>query len=128
MNRLFFFGFGFVAWLVATIVFRIAGHVFFLDDNAAVLTILWIGAALGLIVMSLALFRWQKLTSAQRYEAVVLMSLPGMVLDALVVELFPLVYPNMLVTSASSFGAWLLWAYASVLIAAMLPIGVNDQL
>jgi len=121
MNRLFFFGFGFGVWLLATIVFRIAGHIFFLDDNIAVLAILWIATVIALMGIALFVFRWRNITCAQRYEAAALMVLPGMVLDAFVTEIFTTVFPNMPASSDASFAAWLLIAYASVLIAAFFP-------
>ena len=117
MNRLFFFGFGFIVWLLATVVFRAAGHLFFLDDRPAVLAMIWIVSFVGLLGASLYLFHRYRLNAAQRYQAAVLMVISGMVLDA-----FAAVFPNMPASAAGSFGAWLLWAYASVLLAAILPL------
>lgn len=126
MNRLFFAGFGFGVWALATLVFRLAGHLFFLDDNVAVLALIWLGTVIGLIGLSLFVFRWRGLTNPQRFEAAALMVLPGMILDGFVTEIFTTVFPNMPATSDSSFAAWLLIAYASVLIAAFLPIMQTD--
>ena len=53
------------------------------------------------------------------------MVISGMILDAFVTEGFELVFPNMPADSAGSFGAWLLIAYASVLMAAFLPPPVD---
>ena len=44
-----------------------------------------------------------------------------MLLDALAVEFYASVFPNMPLSAAGSFGAWLLLAYASVLLAAFWP-------
>ena len=122
MNRLFFFGFGFIIWLLATVIFRAAGHLFFLDDSPAVLALIWIFSFVGLLGVSLYLFHRRRLNAAQRYQAAVLMVISGMILDAFATEGFAAVFPNMPASSAGSFGAWLLWAYASVLLAAILPL------
>ncbi len=126
MNRLFFFGFGFAVWLAATIVFRVAGHIFFLDDEIVVLAIIWIVTVIALVGVALFLFKLRQLSDAQRFEAAALMVIPGMVLDAFITEIFTSVFPNMPPTADASFAAWLLMAYASVLIAAFLPFGRSD--
>ncbi len=127
MNRGFFFGFGFAVWLLATMVMRLVGHRLFLDDNLAVLAVIWIGTFVGLLLVSLLLFRWQKLDRAQRYEAAVLMVIPGMALDAFITEAFRSVFPNMPAAAAGSFGAWLLMAYVTVLLAALLPAALRSS-
>ena len=75
----------------------------------------------ALLILALALFRWRRLTRPQRFEAAALLVISGMVLDAFITEGFASFFPNMPAQSASSFGAWLLMAYASVLIAAFIP-------
>ena len=123
MDRKLFFAIGFLVWLLATIVFRTAGHLFFLDDDPAILTLLWLATIIALFLFALVLFRWRRLTRAQQFEAAALMVIPGMVLDAFITEGFEMVFPNMLADAAGSFGAWLLIAYASVLVAAFIPPG-----
>ncbi len=127
MNRALFLGIGFFLWLLATIVFRLAGQLFFLADNGAALAILWFLTGAGLILLALGLFRWQKLTRPQRFEAAVLLVISGMALDAFITESFATVFPNMPASFAGSFGAWLLLAYASVLLAAFLPVGLAQE-
>lgn len=122
MNRRLFFGVGFVVWLLATIVFRLGGHHFFLHEQPTVLALIWIASVLSLIALAQLLFRWQRLQRAQRFEAAALMVLSGMILDAFITEGFGLVFPNMSADAAGSFGAWLLLAYASVLVASFLPV------
>ena len=123
MDRKLFFAIGFLVWLLATIVFRLAGHLFFLDDDPAILTLLWLAAIIALFSFAVLLFRWRRLTRAQQFEAAALMVIPGMVLDAFITEGFEMVFPNMSADAAGSFGAWLLIAYASVLVAAFIPPG-----
>ena len=126
MNRRLFFGVGFVVWLLATVIFRLVGHLFFLDEEPAVLALIWIATVVGLIAVAWLLFRWQRLGRAQRFEAAALMVISGMILDAFIAEGFAVVFPNMSADAAGSFGAWLLLAYASVLLAPFLPTG-HDQ-
>ncbi len=123
MNRRLFLGVGVAVWLLATLLFRLFGQRFFLYDERLLMLALWLVTAAAMIALALALFRWQGLRRAQRWEAAALLVLAGMLLDALVVANFAAVFPNMPVAAAGSFGAWLLWAYATVLLAAFLPIG-----
>lgn len=121
VNRRLFFGFGLLVWLLATVIFRLAGQAFFLFEQPAALALIWSATAAGLVLVVRLLFRWQRLARAQRFEAAALMVISGMILDAFVTEAFSSVFPNMSDAAASSFGAWLLWAYACVLLAAFLP-------
>lgn len=123
MSRRLFFAIGFGLWLLATLVFRLGGHRFFLDDEPAVLALLWLVAIVALFLLATGLFRWRRLTRAQQFEAAALLVISGMALDAFVTEGFALVFPNMPADAAGSFGAWLLIAYASVLIAAFIAPG-----
>ncbi len=108
---------------MATLVFRLGGHRFFLDDEPAVMALLWLVAIVALFLLATGLFRWRRLTRAQQFEAAALLVISGMALDAFVTEGFALVFPNMPTDAAGSFGAWLLIAYASVLSAAFAPPG-----
>ena len=126
LNRRLFFGFGFLVWLLATIIFRLAGQVFFLTERIAALALLWIVTAIALVIIARMLFRWQGLERAQRFEAAALMVISGMILDAFITEGFATVFPNMPAAAAGSFGAWLLLAYASVIFSAFLPTGADS--
>lgn len=122
VNRPFFAGVGFGVWLLATLAVRAAGHAFFLYDNLLVLAALWLLGSISMIGLATLLFVRSGLQRTQRFEAAVLLVLPGMALDALVTENFAGFFPNMSVAAAGSFGAWLLLCYASVLLAALLPV------
>lgn len=123
MSRRLFLAIGFGLWLLATLVFRLAGHRFFLADEPAVMALLWLVTIVALFLLATGLFRWRRLTRAQQFEAAALLVISGMALDAFVTGGFALVFPNMPADAAGSFGAWLLIAYASVLIAAFVPPG-----
>jgi len=116
-NRGLYLGIGFLIWLLATIVFRVAGHLFFLTENAIVVAGLYIATGIALFIVAQVIFRWQSLNNSQQIEASALLVLPGMIADAIVILFFTQVFPNMPLQADGTFGAWLLWAYASVLIA-----------
>ncbi len=114
MNRLLFFSIGFGVWLAATIVFRLAGQHFFLIDNTPVMLGLYGVTLIGILAIALGLFRWQQLDSNQRYQAALLLAMPGMFLDVLSVQYFETIFPNLELAANAPFGAWLLWAYGLV--------------
>ena len=122
MNRRLFFGIGFAVWLLATVVFRLGGQLFFKPEEPLWLALLWCATAAAMIALARILFRWTKLNRAQRFEAAALMVISGMALDAIVTQGFASFFPNMPAAAAGSFGAWLLLAYASVILAAFLPV------
>lgn len=122
VNRLYFAGVGFGVWLLATLAVRAAGQVFFLHDNSLVLTALWLLGGISMIGLATLLFVRAGLQPAQRFEAAVLLVLPGLALDAAVAQNFAGFFPNMSESAAGSFGAWLMLCYASVLLAALLPV------
>lgn len=121
MNRAFFAGFGLLVWFLATVIFRLAGDVFFLYEDNLVMLGLYIVAAVGLIVVSLGVFRYQKLDRSQWFEAAAFMVVPGMILDAGVSHFFADIMVNMDAGADGAFAGWLLWAYAMPLVTAALP-------
>lgn len=121
MNRKLFFAIGFSVWLVATIMFRLAGELFFRPDDVAALALLWLLSFAAMLLLARALFRWRKLRRAEQFEAAVLLVISGMFLDAFITQSYGAVFPNMPEASAGGFGAWLLLAYSSVLLAAFTP-------
>ena len=121
MDRRLFFGIGFAIWLLATIVFRLGGQLFFLHEDPLSLALLWCATLVAMVLVTRWLFSWRRLERAQRFEAAALLVIPGMVLDIFAAQGFAGFFPNMPAEAAGSFGAWLLLAYASVLLAAFLP-------
>ncbi len=107
---------GFSIWLVATIVFRIAGQSFFLVDNPTVLALLYLSTPPALMVLAHLFFTRFRLVGIQPALAAGLMVIPGMVLDTFVILFFAHFMPNLPVHADAEFGSWLMWAYSSVLI------------
>ena len=122
VNRSYFVGVGFGVWLLATLALRAAGQHFFLHDNLLVVGALWLLGGASMVGLATLLFLRAGLQPTQRFEAAVLLVLPGMLLDAVVTQDFAGFFPNMSEAAAGSFGAWLLLCYASVLLAAFLPM------
>ncbi len=111
---------GFTIWLLATIAFRVVGHHFFLTDNAIVLTGLYVAVVPILGLVATWVFNKYKLSKLQAIQSAAIMVLPGMVFDTFCIEFFAWVFPNLPETDAATFGSWLMWAYATVLIFGLL--------
>jgi membrane protein insertase Oxa1/YidC/SpoIIIJ len=79
---------GFAIWLLATIAFRVAGHYFFLTDNLAVLTGLYIFVVPFLGLIANWLFNKFKLTKMEAVQSASLMVLPGMIFDTFCIQFF----------------------------------------
>lgn len=111
---------GFLVWLSATLLFRIAGHHFFIVDNAWVMIGLYLLLIPALGVLSTSLFNKFKLSSLESVKSAAIMVLPGMLMDTFCIQFFEKVFPNMPEIYSKSFGAWLMFAYAVVLISGLL--------
>ncbi|MCY4146644.1 MAG: DUF5367 family protein [Chloroflexi bacterium] len=122
MDRKLFLFYGLVGWPIATLLHRLVGQVYFRADVPLILALLWIGMTLFMIVITVGVFRWKALSRSERYEAVVLFCAPAMALDALVVEFYELLFPNMPAAAGNSYGAWILITYATCLLCAFLPV------
>ena len=107
---------GFTIWLLATIAFRVAGHYFFLTDNPIVLTTLYISVIPFLGLVATHVFNRYNLGKLESIQSAVIMVLPGMIFDSFCIEFFALVFPNLPETDGATFGSWLMWAYAIVLV------------
>lgn len=107
---------GFIIWLLATVVFRIAGQYFFLTDNTLVLIGLYLIVIPFLGFVANLVFNKYKLNKLQATQSATMMVLPGMVLDTFCIKFFAWIFPNLLETDGATFGSWLMWAYATVLV------------
>jgi hypothetical protein len=111
---------GFLVWLCATILFRLAGQYFFIVGNAGILVVLYLILIPVLGLISIAVFNSCKLNRSESIGSATLMVLPGMLLDSFCVQFFEDIFPNMPTTDSKTFGAWLMFAYAIVLIFGLL--------
>lgn len=107
---------GFTIWILATIAFKLVGHHFFLTNNLAVLIALYIAVVPILGFVALQVFNRYKLTQLEAIQSATIMVLPGMVFDTFCIKFFAWCFPNLPETDGATFGSWLMWAYAVVLI------------
>lgn len=119
-------GIGFLIWLLATLAFRFAGHIFFITESPVILTILYAAVVPALALISAITFRKFKLSGLENVVAGVLMVLPGMIIDTFVIQFFEETFPNMPSGRAATFGSWLMWAYTIVLLTAII-IGLRQK-
>lgn len=106
---------GFSVWLAATLSFRYWGNEFFLIENTLVIISLYVGVLPILFFLVKGVFRKYGLVEHERVKSVVLMSLPGMMLDVFCMKYHDLIFPLFSREEIIVFGSWVLWVYAIVL-------------
>jgi hypothetical protein len=112
--------YGFAIWAVATIAFRLFGHVFFHPEQA------WIAAGLAVVALPLIAgltlvgFMLMRTPPRDRPAAASLFAVTGMFLDAIAVFAWDTTYPNMLPEQAGPFAAFMLWCNAIALATGVL--------
>ena len=107
---------GFTIWLLATIAFRVVGQHFFLTDNLPVLIGLYLAVIPLLGFIATWVFNKYQLNKLEAIQSATIMVLPGMIFDTFCIEFFAWVFPNLPETADATFGSWLMWAYATVLV------------
>lgn len=113
-------GVGFLIWFLATLAFRLAGQFFFITDSVAILTVLYIAVIPALTLISIVTFKRFKLSGLENVVAGVLLVIPGMMIDTFIIQFFENIFPNMPSSNAATFGSWLMWAYATVLLTSLV--------
>ncbi|MBU6373422.1 MAG: DUF5367 family protein [Alphaproteobacteria bacterium] len=108
-------GVGLLLWLVATLAIRFFGQLVFFPGDMQMLILL---VATPIVVVPLTVLVLGLLGEApsDRAEAAIGLAFPGMLLDAIAVNEFETVFPNLDPTLAGSFGAVMLVGYASILL------------
>ncbi|WP_289662651.1 DUF5367 domain-containing protein [Flavobacterium panacagri] len=107
---------GFLVWFTATILFRIAGHYFFIVDNPLIMLVLYIILIPVLGFISTSVFNKFNLNNPESIKAAVAMVLPGMLLDTLCIQFFEKLFLNMPESYSKTFASWLMFAYSVVLL------------
>lgn len=107
---------GFLVWLSATILFRIAGHYFFIVDNPLIMSALYLILIPALGFISTSVFNKFNLDNLESVKAAVAMVLPGMLLDTLCIQFFEKLFLNLPESHSKTFASWLMFAYSVVLI------------
>ena len=111
---------GFLVWLVATLLFRIAGQHFFIVDNTLIMIMLYIILIPALGFVATKVFNTCKLNQLESIKSAAIMVLPGMLLDTVCIQFFESFFPNMPEIYSKTFASWLMFAYAIVLIFGLL--------
>ena len=73
-----------------------------------------------LALISIATFKRFKLSGLENIVGGVLLVLPGMMIDTFIIQFFENFFPNMPSSNAATFGSWLMWAYATVLLTSLI--------
>ncbi len=106
-------GLGFLLWLANFVIFRFLGQEFFLPGVAPPLLLMAAVAVIGIVVTFVAL----KLLGEARgdeAEAAISVALPSMLLNALLVHEFAMIFPNLDAALDGVYGAMAL-IYASAM-------------
>lgn len=119
-------GIGFLIWLLATLAFRLVGHLFFITESPIIFTTLYVVVTLLLVILSVITFKQFKLIEFENVIAGVLLVLPGMIIDTFAIQFFSDFFPNMETSKAAAFGSWLMWAYSTVLLTSII-IGLRQK-
>ncbi|TDQ36987.1 DUF5367 domain-containing protein [Aureibacillus halotolerans] len=119
---MFFLLYGFLVWLGASVIFRLAGQFFFVPGQPILL--IWASVlVIPLVaVLTLPLYHKKKLNSEAQLKAAICIALPGMVLDTVVLLSFDSIFVNLDQQMDGTFGSWLLFAYSLVLVSGFLPL------
>lgn len=115
-RKAFFLAWGFLVWLVATALLRLAGQHLPVPGSVPHLVGIYLAALPLIALVPCPVYRWQGLASSERPLAAALLCLPGMLLDTDVVLLFAHVFRNLPPAADGLFASWLLWAYALALL------------
>jgi hypothetical protein len=111
---------GLVVWVVATLAIRLAGERVFRTGNWSQWGLLF-GVTALIIAVPVYLLARRLPTRDAGLRAVVLLVLPGMLLDTGSVFWFRAVFPNLPDSAGMPFASLLLWAYGIALLAGLWP-------
>lgn len=114
---------GLLVWFAVALTIRVAGHVL-LDPSNGLLVAGFFAAVLPLMVLVTFPVYWRLgLPSEHRPAAAAVMSIPGLLLDAVLVLNAAWLLPAMSIEAVVNFGAILLFGYAIVLLTGFVPGG-----
>ncbi|MEC2075281.1 DUF5367 family protein [Metabacillus fastidiosus] len=122
----FFYFFGFILWLIATLIFQIAGH-YILVPNVLILMMTFLVTIPLIITVTFPLYKFKKVDNDDVMKAAVSIALPGMLLDIISFLNFGAVFPNLPANGSIYFGAWLLFAYSLILMTGFIKISTDKK-
>lgn len=107
---------GFLLWLVATLLFRLFGHLFLIPGHNFLLIVTFLMAIPLITVATYPYYHLMKISESKRLLAAIQIAIPGMFLDIFSLIFFNEVFPNLHTDTTSYFAAWLLFAYSIILL------------
>ncbi|MBD2103942.1 DUF5367 domain-containing protein [Leptolyngbya sp. FACHB-261] len=105
---------GFVIWVAATLVFRIAGSYFF-ERSATEYWINVIGTGALYAAVSVGLMKWWRIEPKNWLQGAICIALPGMLGEIPILSSFSELMSNMQPETAGRYAAFLFGGYASLI-------------
>lgn len=87
--NVFFFGFGFAIWAIATIIFRFFGKDLFIQ-NSIVMLLSFLVTGIFLYLLTIIILNIRRVQSSESSSAGIFLVLPGMLLDSMRYDFFAL--------------------------------------
>jgi len=107
---------GFLLWLVATLLFRFWGHLFLIPEHKPLLFVTFLMGIPLITAATYPYYYFMKIPGHKLTLTAIQIAVPGMFLDIFSMIFFSNVFPNLHNDSLPYFAAWLLWAYSLILI------------
>ncbi|MEM7554599.1 MAG: DUF5367 family protein [Cyanobacteria bacterium P01_A01_bin.84] len=117
----FFFLWGFLIWLVASLFMRFAGQTFLIPNNLSLMLLGFAAMFPWVVAITYPIYNWKHVIPSRRPLAAICMVLPGMCLDIFIISFFPIVYPNLSPNAVVAFCASLLLGNSLILLTGFLP-------
>jgi len=112
---------GLVVWVAVAVTVRLFGHRLLSPGSPLVVAAFFVAIVPLMALVTYPVYHWFDIGAGRRPRAAALMSLPGMLLDVLLVALSTTALPNLSTGSVINFGAVLLFGYAVVLLTGFVP-------
>jgi len=107
---------GFLLWLIATLLFRFWGHLFLIPEHNTLLLVTFLMAIPLITVATYPYYYFMKIPESKLTLTAIQIAIPGMLLDIYSIIFFSNVFPNLHIDVLPYFAAWLLWAYSLILL------------
>ncbi len=114
--QLFSLFFGFLIWLLATLIVRYYGYYLLSIGNTTNVILLYLGIAPLLYGLILYVFKRFRLNDHSRLRSAVLKAIPGMIGDVFCLKFHSAVFPSLSQEQVLILGSWIIWAYLVVLL------------
>ena len=110
---------------MATILTYLVGPYVLAPDNWWRLGLLFVTAFPLVGAVTYPFYIWRGIATEDYATAAICIAVPGMVLDIDVLLFFDWIFPHMEEGADVLFSAWLLWAYALILLTGLFPLATE---